>query len=165
MEYKMKCYSGNEPRIKVSQKFIETNRLSINVQAAKDIMYRETSFFLDFECEVAIDFLPFKEGRYFFNKDYIRKVESGEVKHKYISDVKEGVQDFLDYMVFAWMKVMDERGLSAMRSIIKLSTWMEILNRKDIADILSDEKLYNPFGRPALKKACDELGIKYPDYL
>jgi len=164
MKYEMKCYAGNESRINITQEFIERNQLAINAQVAKDMLIRESSF-LGCECEIAVNFLPFEEGKDKFKKEYIQRVEDGEIKHTYISDVSEGTQDFLDYMVFAWMKAMDERGLSALRSIIKLATWIEILGRKDVADILNDDKLYNPYGRPALREACKKLGINYPDYL
>ena len=68
-------------------------------------------------------------------------------------------------MVFAWGKEEDERGLSASRRISKVSAWMWSLGRQDIVSILQDGNLYNPYGAPALIKACKELGIKVPESL
>ena len=122
--------------------------------------------FLGFSKDVAIYFVSFEEAKPLLKPEYVEKVVSGEKEFSPpITDVMEAAQDFLDYMVFAWMKAMDERGISASRSITKLASWMRILNRPDIAAILDDDDLYDPYGRPALRKACVELGITYPDYL
>jgi hypothetical protein len=165
MSYEIKCCAGDEPRIEVTKEFVEKNKLSINTGKAKKILDNSDNDLFGFSTEVAIYYLPFEQSKEYFEDEYVKKVESGEEKCDAITDVMEAAQDFLDYLVFAWMKAMDERGISASRSIEKLSAWMKILGRDDISDILKDSSLYNPYGRPALKKACDELGIKYPDYL
>ena len=109
--------------------------------------------------------MPFEDVKDHLTEEFLEKIEKGEAKYVQITDVMEAVQDFLDYMVFAWMKANDERGISAGRSIIKLSAWMKILSRPDVADILNDDSLYAPYGKPALRKACDILGIEAPDYI
>lgn len=155
MTYKMKCCPGDEPRIEVTDEFIEKNSLKINIDAAKKVMDSE-SIFLGFDKQVAIDFLT--------DEDAIQRKHEPPVNGQ-ISDVKEATQDFLDYMVFAWSKATNERGISAMRSVIKLGTWMKILSRPDVAEALLDDDLYTPYGRPALREACEMLGIQVPDYL
>lgn len=162
-KYDMKCPPGDEPRIEVSQEFIDKNKLSINIDAALEIM--EDDGFLCFGKDVAISVLEFEAAKKYIKKDCVKDVENGKKEKKVITDVMEIVQDFLDYMVFAWSKAMDERGLSAGRSIDKLSAWMNILNRPDVAAVLNDESLYDPYGRPALKQACGMLNISCPDYL
>ena len=147
MSYEMKVYEGDEPRIDVTDEFISNNNL------------------FGFGTSTAIDFLPLEGYRKFYKEEYLAKVDSGEEKHEHISDVKEAAQDFLDYMVFAWMKATDERGISASRSIRKLEVWMKILGRPDVAQVLDDDSFYDPYGRPALKEACKLLNITYPDYL
>ena len=151
----MKCCPGDEPRIEVTDEFIEKNSLKINIDAAKKVMDSE-SIFLGFDKQVAIDFLT--------DDDAIQRKHEPPVNGQ-ISDVKETTQDFLDYMVFAWSKATNERGISAMRSVIKLGTWMKILSRPDVAEVLLDNDLYTPYGRPALREACGMLGIQVPDYL
>ena len=163
MEYELKCLDGDEPRILVTDEFVENNKLMINPAKALEIMEDETSFF-GFGKEVASDYLNFEQCKKFLKKEFIEKYEAGE-EFKMVTDIKEAAQDFLDYMVFAWMKAMDERGISASRSIEKLAAWMKILNRDDVADVLGDDNLYNPYGRPALKKACEMLGIEHPENL
>lgn len=163
MAYEMKCCAGDEPRIDVSDDFINKNKLSINEEKAVEI-FSGNSFF-GFDKEVAADFLSFDKVKHIYKDEYVKLVESGEKEYKQIVDIKEAAQDFLDYMVFAWMKALDERGISASRSIQKLSAWMKILGRSDIADTLDDDDLYNPYGRPALRASCDKLDISYPDDL
>lgn len=164
-QYKNKTFSGDEVRFQITQDFVNVNKFSINIDAVKKIIEGKFHIF-SFDKEVAVDFLPYNIAKQYYNTNFVKSIESGEEKEpKAITDVCEAAQDFLDYMVFAWKKAMDERGISASRSIIKLAAWMKILNRPDVAEVLEDEKLYNPYGRPALVKACKMLGISYPKYL
>lgn len=66
-------------------------------------------------------------------------------------------------MVFGWMKDTDQRGISASRTIDKLSAWLWLMGRNDLAETLNDSSLYNPYGAPALVKVCDEMGIEVPE--
>lgn len=162
--YENKTYPGDEPRIEVTEDFVTRNNLAINFDAARALAGRDDDFF-GFMASVAIPFLPKDVVYGMLNEEYREKLDSGEDEHIQITDVYEGAQDFLDYMVFAWMKAMDERGLSAGRSIEKLKAWMIILGRPDVATVLDDDNLYPPYGRPALRKACEMLGIDVPSYL
>lgn len=163
MEYEMKCLAGREPRIHVTDDFVRRNNLKIDPEAAINIM-RESSF-LGFEKEVASSFLTLEQAQEFLSDEGKDKYYADPSSWSMISDVNEAAQDVLDYMVFGWMKAIDERGISSSRSIQKLSAWMKILSRPDVADILTNNDRYSPYGRPALKDACVALGIPYPDYL
>lgn len=160
----MKCYEGDEPRINVTDEFVAKNNFKIDLDAARKIVSDESPItdFFGFSIGVAVDYLPFEEAKKHLIEEKWPELEN---TWKPITDVYEAAQDFLDYMVFAWMKAMDERGLSASRSVVKLAAWMHILSRPDVADILMDDGLYDPYGRPALRKACEVLGITFPDYL
>ena len=164
MEYKQKCLPGDEPRIHVTKEFVKRNHLEINLDTARKL-YRKEPGFLDFAREIAMLFLPFDEIKHDLREEYRAKIESGEDAWPQVFSVMEAAQDFLDYMVFAWMKANDERGLSAWRSISKLATWMRILSRSDVADVLEDLDNFDPYGKPALSKACEMLGIHAPDYI
>ena len=163
-EYKLKCLPGNEPRIHVTDEFVKRNHLEINLDTARKL-YRKEPGFLDFTREIAMLFLPFDEIKHDFQEEYRAKIESGEETWQQVFSAMEAAQDFLDYMVFAWMKANDERGISAWRSISKLSAWMRILSRSDVADVLEDQDNYVPYGKPALSKACEMLGISAPYYI
>lgn len=164
MEYKQKCLPGDEPRINVTTEFVERNRLEISIDVARKI-YRSELGFLDFSHDVAILFLPFDEIKCNLKEEYRIKIESGESTWQQVVSAMEAAQDFLDYMIFAWMKANNERGISAWRSISKLATWMRILSRSDVADVLEDLDNFDPYGKPALSRACEMLGIPAPDYI
>ena len=159
----MKCYEGSEPRIIVTDEFIEKNKLAISMDGAKKAMVSDDPF--SFKKEVAIRFLSLEDAKPYITEKAFEEFKNGDRVWKHITDIKEAAQDFLDYMVFAWMKAVDGRGLSSIRSIDKLSTWMTILGREDVAETLQREDLYAMYGRPALREACKMLGIKYPDDL
>jgi len=119
--------------------FVERNRLMIHTDVALEIMRTGNKY----EKEVA---------QYFLSSEPI-------------TDVMEAGQDFLDFMVFSWMKAKDESDIQVARFIDKLSTWMRILGREDVSVVLKDDAFYAAHGRPALRKACELLGIGYPSYL
>ncbi len=120
---------------------------------------------MDFTPDVLIPALKWDFAKKYLKEDYVEKVEKGEEKFEYASDIKTIVQEFLDYMVFAWGKAEDERGLSAYRSISKLSAWLWLLNREDLVNTIEDNNLYNPYGAPALIEVCNQLGIEVPESL
>ena len=163
--FKIKCLPGDEERIIVTDEFIEKNNLKLISPEEIDLLVDDDYDIFGFRKEVIIEHLPWELAKKYFKKDYVIDIEKGEKEFSHIDNIAEITQDFLDYMVFAWMKAMNERSISASRSIGKLATWMRILSRPDIADILENDDLYYPYGRPVLVKACEELGIDYPKYL
>lgn len=164
MTYERKCFFGDEPRIIVTDEFVAKNKLSIDVSVALRLL-KDPPEGLGFSKDVCSEFVTLSELLPYLTVDGKKAVKSGEYIHRPIMDVKEAAQDFLDYMVFAWGKAMDERGISAARSVFKLSAWMDILGRPDVGAILRSDDLYEPYGRPALRRACELLGISCPDYL
>ena len=162
MKYELKCYEGDDPRIESTEEFIVKNKLSINFEEVKRIMENPSDKDFGFDISVAIDYISLEDDPKHFKEDYKKQVKEGKAEHHQITDVYEAAHDFLDYMVFAWRKARDERGLSAGRSITKLAAWMKILNRPDVAKILNDDNLYAEYGKPALRKACEMLGINCP---
>lgn len=158
-KYEMKCYAGDDPRIEVTTEFIERNKLRIDIEVARDVFEHADDFF-GFAKEVSCYFLPYDEVKSSFIDEYRKKVESGETKYHQITDIEEAAQDFLDYMVFAWMKARDERGLSAIRSILKLGAWLKIMGRPDVAEVLDKEaESRDDYGKYALRTVCDMMGI------
>jgi len=166
-QYKLKCLEGDEPRIKISKRygFIQSNNLEL-VRTEEEILKRiEDSDMFDFAPEVLADYLSWEKAKQFYKDEYVKKVDSGDKKYEKITDISEATQDFLDYMVFGWMKAMDERGISAGRTVRKLGHWLWLMNRDDLRRIIDDGELYNPYGSPALIAVCEEMGIKVPDNL
>ena len=159
----MKCCAGDAPRIEVTAEFIERNKLKLDIEVARDVFEHADDFF-GAEAEVSYSFLPYDEVRDSFNDEYRKKVESGETEYHQITDIEEAAQDFLDYMVFAWMKARDERGLSAIRSIIKLGAWLKIMSQPGLAAVLKlAAESHDDYGKYALRTVCDMMGIECPD--
>ena len=165
-EYKLKCYEGYSPRIKVTKDFVKRNNLRL-VRTQKEIIERiNNDDIFGFAEDVLLDYLSWKNAKKFYKKEYVKKVEDGkEEKPRRITDIYETAQDFLDYMVFGWMKAVDQRGLSAGRTICKLAHWLWLMGRDDLKALIQDDDLYNPYGAPALIAVCKKMGIKVPKYL
>jgi len=163
-EYPLKVYEGKHPRILVTEEFVDKNNLKLCRTPEEMLAYgNKHDQFMSFTKEILINYMPVN-----FSVEWIK--EDCKQKHldnpiKIIDDTYETAQDFLDYMVFGWMKALDERGISASRTIDKCGTYMWLLNRADIDDVLRDHELYNPYGSPALIKACEMLGIAAPEEL
>ncbi len=116
-----------------------------------------------FAVEVVVDYVPFDKAERFYKQEFRDAVSAGEEDAPPAPDLLRNVRGFLDYMSFAWEKATHQRGISAMRSVVKLSVHMAGLSRPDLADVLLDEGRYEPYGAPALIEVCDALGITVPD--
>jgi len=162
--YEMKCYEGDYERILVTKEFVEKNNLKYS-RTEDEIMERiENAGGFDFASDVLADYLGWEESKKMYKDEFVKEVEEGKKeKPNKIDDIYETAQDFLDYMVFGWMKSKDERGLSAGRTINKLGHWLWLMGRDDLRRLVDDDELYNPYGMPALIKVCEEMEIKVPD--
>lgn len=155
-------------RIEATDEFISKNNFKLRSKEEVIEKIRKVNSennFLDFRTDVLLEYLDFESAKEFYKEEYAEKVNSGEIKHEYVTDLKECAQDFLDYMGFAWMKAQDERGISASRSIQKLGAWLWLMNREDLEKTINDDDLYNPYGAPALIEVCKQLGIEVPKSL
>jgi hypothetical protein len=157
-----------ESKVEVTEEFIAKNKFKLRTQeeiSQKIEEYAKEPNLFDFRPEVLIQHLGWDLAKKYLTDEYLSKVEKGEEKYDYITDIKVVVKDFLDYMVFAWGKAEDERGLSASRSIQKLSAWLWLLNRDDLVTVITDDNLYNPYGSPALIEVCNQIGVEVPSSL
>ena len=164
MDYKIKVMHLDFNRINVVDNFIKSNKLTLT-RTPEEILNKIINLnnVFRFEKEVLINYLPYENAKEIYTKEYNLKITNKKLeKSLLITDIKEAVQDFLDYMVFAWGKAIDERGLSASRSIKKLSAWLWLLGRDDLADLIQQNYLYDPYGMPALIKICEALNIEIP---
>jgi hypothetical protein len=166
VKYKNKFYDGDYPRIVVSTTFIEKNFLRLNRSEDEIIERMENAkgMWSGFCVGTLIDYVDFSRAKQFYNEEFLAKVKSGqEPTPVKITNVGEAVQDMLDYLVFGWSKAADKRGLSASRTIERMQTWLWLLGRDDLADLVANDDLYNPYGMPALIAVSEALGIKVPD--
>lgn len=68
----------------------------------------------------------------------------------------------IDYLDFAWGKCADHRGISAQRSVIKLTQWAWLLGLDELVDQMKHGP-YAQYGAPALKAFAEALGVPVPD--
>lgn len=143
---------------------IKKNNLSL-ARTSEEILERieNNDDIFGFATQVLIDYLPWEHSKSFYKDEFVASVENGQNKAPSPPELETKVQAFVDYMKFAWEKATNQRGLSASRSIQKLGAHLWALGRQDLYDILYDERLYAPYGAPALVKVCDEMGIDVPE--
>lgn len=157
------------PRILVTEDFINENSLCLS-RSVEEIIdnIKSSSGIFGFKREVLLDYLPWNN----LTVDFLKTIFTEEACDKYttdssqlvfIEDIAESVQNFLDYMVFAWGKSFDERGLSASRSIEKLSAYLWLYGKDSLVEIIEDDDLYNPYGMPALIAVCEKMKIYVPE--
>lgn len=162
----IKCLPGDQPRILVSAEFIAKNNLSLSRSQGELLeKYNSRSGFLDFYGSVLLDFMELETAKPLLKEESVTDYESGKEKWAVVNTIEEAAQDFLDYMVFAWMKAEDQRGISATRSVQKLAAWLWVMGCDDLAAQVEDEGLYNPYGAPALIEVCTGMGIDVPESL
>ena len=159
----------SQPRILVTENFINSNELKLRSQkeVSDHISDVVESDYFGFSTEVLIDYLDFNEAKKHLTDEYVKQIESGEKVYgrATITTIEECAQDFLDYMNFAWGKAEAERGISASRSISKLSAWLWLMNREDLVNVIEDDNLFNPYGSPVLISVCQKMNIDVPKSL
>lgn len=67
-----------------------------------------------------------------------------------------------EYMTFAWGKVQDHRGISAARSVDKISAYAWLLGRDDVVQAMEGAG-YAQYGAPKLLVACKLLQLPWPE--
>src|SRR5579871_5733471 len=135
------------------------------VARIRDIKARQRAF--EFGPEVLLPHLDFDHAREFLKAD--AKRESWEtpfvvdgVERRYPLTEENARADFRAYAEFAWGKAQDHRGLSAMRSVDKLSAWTWLLGRDDVLEQV-EEIDFAMYGCPILKVVCEAFGFPVPD--
>lgn len=149
-------------RIPATAEFIERNKLTHQRTSQEILAYLalpQANDLFGFTREVLVPFLPLDSAVEFLSEEGRQAWKPSD------AGLQEIAQDVLDYLLFAWDKALDERGISSERSIFKLPAWMWLLGREDIQVVLLDNDLYNPYGAPALIRASEMLGIDVPDEL
>lgn len=163
-DYELKCYEGSHPRILVTEEFVEINKLKLihtPEELAAKLKQKATEVWSHWT-EILVYYVPYELVKDMFSKEYQDAIADGSKVHTVITDVYETTQDMLDYMVFGWTKALDERGLSASRTIDKVACWLWLLDRDDLRLVVIDDDKYNPYGTPALIALNEALGIESP---
>lgn len=159
-----KTPGGRHPRYVSSPRFLAEHRLGLNRSQEEIVAKAKADNALGLTQEVLIDYLEWKHARGFADIKYVARVELGEIDEPVpLISPLIAVQDMLDYLVFGYEKALDERGLSASRTVWKLATWAWLLGREDLEAILLDDARYRPYGMPALIAFAEALNLAVPD--
>lgn len=66
------------------------------------------------------------------------------------------------YMKFAWEKVLGHRGISASRSVSRMSVWVFLMGNDDLLKFVQDGNNYAMYGAPVLKRICEKYRFPIP---
>lgn len=117
--------------------------------------------FLDFTLDALLHYLPFEHAREFL-KEGTTAAEWAEATKSTDRTVEGVMAEARAYAAFAWSKVEDHRGISASRSIDKMSAWVWLLSDDDLLAKV-EAAPYPQYGAPKLKAICEGLGFPVPD--
>jgi hypothetical protein len=110
---------------------------------------------LGFTTEAIIDFLPFAAAREFLEPD-VTAEEWAELARPLTREAV--IEQMRDYMEFAWGKVEGHRGISASRSVMKMTAWLWLIDD----EALVENRDYPQYGAPILHAVCAKYGFGIP---
>lgn len=120
---------------------------------------RDADDFLGFDAEALIGYLDFDHAKPFL-KDGVTAGEWETLPNDEAAIRAEAI----DYLSFAWGKAQDHRGISAGRSVTKLTEWMWLLGYDDLVDRIEFGAIgYAQYGAPVLAAVSEALGQPVPD--
>lgn len=125
------------------------------VQRIRDIEQQDT---LCFRREVLARYLPQERLREFCGAEAdLSTFRQAELTEESVR------QEIASYMPFAWEKALGHRGISACRSVAKMSAWLWLLGDDDLVAMCEDEEQYPKYGAPILQAICGKYDIPLPD--
>ncbi len=114
---------------------------------------------LGFRSEVLLLYLDFEHAKPYLKPDVTAESWNADVS-KYDRDAV--LEAAAKYMVFAWGKVKDHRGISASRSVDKMTEYAWLLGEDALVEEIGRTG-YAQYGAPPLKLICEKLGFPLPD--
>jgi len=114
--------------------------------------------FLDFTADALISYLDYEHAKPFLKED----VTEEKWKEAHTPLTEESVlAELKSYMEFAWGKVEGHRGISANRSVDKLSAWVWLLGDDETLKKV-EEAGFAQYGAPKLAVICEKYGLPIP---
>lgn len=126
------------------------------IKARIDKLNSDGDFF-GFQREVLISALPFDEAKSFLKDD----VTADQWAGLSATTDEAAMAAAADYFKFAIGKALNHRGISAKRSVDKMTAYVWLLGRDDVL-LKMEAADYPNYGVPILKAAADELGFDQP---
>jgi len=116
--------------------------------------------FFGFASETLIVYLDYDQARPFL-KDTATP-ESWATSQKPQLRLEAIKAEMADYMTFALDKAENHRGLSASRSIDRMSSWLWLLGDDELLEFASSEGNFANYGVPFLRKICEKYELPMP---
>jgi hypothetical protein len=115
---------------------------------------------MSFEPEVLIPYLAFEDAKPFLNEKATQE-EWDKVRQAYTREVvlAEAKRYMADY---GWPKCQDHRGISASRTIQKMTAWAWLLSEEALLEKMHSTP-YENYGAPILKVVCEHFTWPIPD--
>lgn len=144
------------PDVYNGQILVDEKPLLKSQQQIIDKIKGEKDFF-GFTTEVLVFFLDAENAKEFFDE----QKDFSDWKPD-LPDKATVIEKMREYMDFAWEKAIDERGLSAGRSVRKFQTWLWLLDDAETLEFAEDDDNYSPYGKPILKCISEKYGFDIP---
>lgn len=113
-----------------------------------------------FRRDVLAPFVEYQDIRRWLKPEVTQKEWDDD---RSIPTVEEAITQMRSYMAFAWEKALDERSLSASRSVEKMEAWCWLIGRDDLAEFAANPDNYPMYGIPILHHISMELGFQIPE--
>ena len=114
--------------------------------------------FLNFEPEVLFGFLDFEHA-----KPLLRDGSATEAEWTKLTTGADSMEQAKMYMAeYGWPKALSHRGISAGRTIQKMTAWAWLAEDQKAIDI-TESTDYAQYGVPILKALCEHWGWPIPD--
>lgn len=115
----------------------------------------KTEDFFGFQRSDLVEFLDYRYAQPYL-KEGVTEEEWSEVQEPITA---ENVTRLVtEYMSFAWDKANNCRGLSAMRSLEHMKTWLWVMDEDELLPKLDN---YTHYGKPQLRMICEKFGIPW----
>lgn len=122
---------------------------------------KSSDSFLSFGLEVLLPYLPFSYAKELLREDADEQKWANEI---YRELTEESVREQMkDYMEFAWEKVGFHKGISASRSVEKMTEWMWLLGDDEGVAFANNDDNYQPYGAPILGYICKRYDFPIPE--
>lgn len=115
---------------------------------------------LGFRSEALLEFMDYEHAKGLLKKDVSRAEWNEDVSPLTREQL---IKTMREYMVFAWEKALDERGISASRSVDKMGEWLWILGDREILAKFEAAD-YAMYGKPKLRVISEAYGFPIPEY-
>jgi len=117
----------------------------------------EDEDFFGYAAAILLCRLPFEAAREFLIAD--AKSENWKTEQ---ADEQTILSEMKSYMKFAWRKVIDHRGVSALRSVEKMKAWLWLMGDDELLYSVNTDENYTQYGAPILMRICEKYGFEIP---